>query len=72
MWNLAGKKYPITELIYEKKCDKAYLHPHKHTHKVKLHIPSPVSTKLAMVFAAFEERKKLALSPSLSAEEKVL
>lgn len=36
------------------------------------HIPCPLSTKLAMVFAAFEERKKLALSPSFSAVEKVL
>lgn len=45
---------------------------HTHAGTVKLHIPCPMSTKLAIVFAALEERKKLAFSPSRSAEEKVL
>lgn len=39
---------------------------------LRLYAPCPLSTKLAIVFAALEERKKLAFSPSLSAAEKVL
>lgn len=50
----------------------SHTHLHRHTCTVELHIPCPLSTKLAIVFAAFEERKKLAFSPSFSAVEKVL
>lgn len=79
MWNLTGKKPTIvwTELIWERKYESwvfnhFYLHAHMLTGTGTRHIPCPLSTKLAMVFAAFEERKKLALSPSFSAVEKVL
>lgn len=47
-------------------------HTQPHTHTRRYHIPCPMSTKLAIVFAALEDRKKLAFRPSLSAEEKVL
>lgn len=36
------------------------------------HQPVPLSTKLVMVFADLDERKKLAFSPSFSAAEYVL